>query len=162
LPCSVGGNTNDYAGVGEPGSFNCEAPGLGSSSVGEFWQQNGQLKFPHQFAGPNGGAGSPQWFSTMQGNNPVFTQPAAGTFVTQRGVRDNIYSPGLENNNLTLIKNFPIYEQNALQFHAEAYDWLNHPNLSGVNDVAGTATFGEITAKTGLSRTLQVGLRYSF
>jgi Carboxypeptidase regulatory-like domain/TonB-dependent Receptor Plug Domain len=162
LPCSVGGNTNDYAGVGETGSFNCEAPGLGSSSVGEFWQQNGQLKFPHQFAGPNGGAGSPQWFSTMQGNNPVFTQPAAGTFVTQRGVRDNIYSPGLENNNLTLIKNFPIYEQNALQFRAEAYDWLNHPNLSGVNNVAGTATFGEITAKTGLSRTLQVGLRYSF
>jgi Carboxypeptidase regulatory-like domain/TonB-dependent Receptor Plug Domain len=157
LPCSVGGAGNDYAGVGETGSFNCEAPGLGSTSVGEFWQQNGQVRFPHHFAGPLGGAGSPQWFTTTQ-----FSQPAPGTFVTQRGIRDNIYSPGLQNNNLTLIKNFPIYEQNVVQFRAEAYDWLNHPNLSGVNNVAGTSTFGEVTAKTGLARTLQVGLRYSF
>jgi hypothetical protein len=50
----------------------------------------------------------------------------------------------------------------VVQFRAEAYDWLNHPNLSGVNNVAGTSTFGEVTAKTGLARTLQVGLRYSF
>jgi hypothetical protein len=160
-PCSVGA-ANDYAGVGETGSFNCGAPSIANGAVGQFWQQNGPVGTPHHFAGPLGGAGSPQWFSTTQGNNPVFTAPAAGTFVTQRGIRDNIYSPGLENNNLTLIKTFPIYEEQRVEFRAEAYDWLNHPNWAAASNNPTSSTFGEVTAKTGLARTLQVGLRYAF
>jgi len=160
-PCSVGA-ANDYAGVGETGSFNCGAPSIANGGVGQFWQQNGPVGTPHHFAGPLGGAGSPQWFSTTQGNNPVFTAPAAGTFVTQRGIRDNIYSPGLENNNLTLIKTFPIYEEQRVEFRAEAYDWLNHPNWAAASNNPTSSTFGEVTAKTGLVRTLQVGLRYAF
>jgi hypothetical protein len=55
LPCSVGaGGTNDYAGVGEVGSFNCEPPSIPSGAVGQFWVQNGAVSQPKKFAGPTG------------------------------------------------------------------------------------------------------------
>jgi hypothetical protein len=162
LPCSVGA-ANDYAGVGEVGSFNCEPPSIPTGSVGQFWVQHGGIKTPHSFAGPNGAAGSPQWFATTNGGNPVFTAPPAGTFNLQRGIRDNIYAPGLQNWNLALIKAFPVYRENRVEFRAEAYNWINHPNLASPNYTPNTSTFGEVTGKTTSNpRTLQVGLRYSF
>jgi Carboxypeptidase regulatory-like domain/TonB-dependent Receptor Plug Domain len=165
LPCSVG-VANDYAGVGEVGSFNCEPPLLstvGSTSVGQFWVQHGGVKTPHSFAGAKGGAGSPQWFSTTNGGNPIWTAPPAGTFNLQRGIRDNIYAPGLQNWNLALIKAFPVYRENRVEFRAEAYNFINHPNWASPNYTPTSATFGEVTQKTTSNpRTLQVGLRYSF
>jgi hypothetical protein len=163
VPCSVG-VANDYAGVGETGSFNCQAALItNSGSVGQFWVQNGGVKHLGNFAGPNGGAGSPQWFATMNGGNAIFTPPPAGTFNLQRGIRDNIYSPGLQNWNLAMIKAFPFYRENRLEFRAEAYNFVNHPNLASPNYIPGTATFGEVTGKTTSNpRTLQVGLRYGF
>jgi hypothetical protein len=163
LPCSVG-VANDYAGVGETGSFNCEPPSIPSGSVGQFWVQNGGIKRPHDFAGPTGGSGSPQWFGTTNGGgNPVFTPPPSGTFNLQRGIRDNIYAPGLQNWNLALIKAFPFYRENRLEFRAEAYNWINHPNWASPNYTPTSAQFGEVTGKTTSNpRTLQVGLRYSF
>ncbi len=50
LPCSVG-ISNDYAGVGEVGSFNCEPP-ISSESVGQFWVQNGAVTTPKQICRP--------------------------------------------------------------------------------------------------------------
>jgi Carboxypeptidase regulatory-like domain/TonB-dependent Receptor Plug Domain len=165
LPCSVGA-ANDYAGVGEVGSFNCNPPLLsnfGSTGVGQFWVQHGPVRTPHQFAGVHNGAGAAQWFSTTNGNNPVFTAPPAGTFNLQRGVRDNIYAPGLQNWNLAMIKNFPVFRENSVQFRAEAYNWINHPNWASPNYIPTSSTFGEITQKTTSNpRTLQVGLRYQF
>jgi hypothetical protein len=165
VPCSVG-VANDYAGVGETGSFNCQPALLstvGSTSVGQFWQQNGPVRTPHRFAGATGGSGLPQWFQTTQGNNSVFTAPAPGTFVTQRGIRDNIYAPGLQNWNLTLNKTFPIWESQRVEFRAQAYNFINHPNLASPNYTPTSPTFGEVTLKTNSNpRTLQVGLRYEF
>jgi len=162
LPCSVGAG-NDYAGVGEVGSFNCEPPSIPSGSVGQFWVQHGGIQKPHHFGGATGGAGSPQWFATTNGNNPVFTAPPAGTFNLQRGIRDNIYAPGLQNWNLALIKSFPFYRENQIQFRAEAYNWINHPNWASPQYTPTSAQFGEVTAKTTSNpRTLQVGLRYQF
>ena len=163
LPCSVG-LANDYAGVGEVGSFNCEPPLIPSGSVGQFWVQHGGVKHLGHFAGPKGGVGSPQWFATTDGDgNPVFTAPPAGTFNLQRGIRDNIRAPGLQDWNLALIKAFPFYRENRLEFRAEAYNFINHPNLASPNYTPNTATFGEVTSKTTSNpRTLQVGLRYAF
>jgi Carboxypeptidase regulatory-like domain/TonB-dependent Receptor Plug Domain len=165
LPCSVGVQ-NDYAGVGEFGSFNCE-PALISSStgqnVGQFWVKNGRVGTPHKFAGPNGTTGSPSWFQTRQGNNALFTPPTPGTFNTQSGIRDDIYAPGLQNWNLALIKSFPVFREDQLQFRAQAYNWINHPNLATPQYIPTSPQFGEVTSKTTSNpRTLQVGLRLSF
>ncbi|HTB11824.1 MAG TPA: carboxypeptidase regulatory-like domain-containing protein [Bryobacteraceae bacterium] len=153
-PCGVGVNT-DYAGVGEVGSFGC-------GSEGQFWNMNGTPSILHQFA--NSTASPNQYFSTTSsGGAPIFTQPAAGTFVLQKGVRDSIYQPGFQDWNLGLFKAFAVTEKSGFQFRAEAFDVNNHPNWGGVASFTPTSSsFGKVTSKTGLSRNLQLSLRYYF
>lgn len=159
MPCGVGAN-NDYAGVGEVGSFGC-------GSEGQFWVMNGAPHMLHKFAGASGTGGT--WFTTTIGGNPIFTQPPAGTFNVQPGVRDNIYGPIEQNWNLAMIKSFPFTERTGFEFRAEAYNFINHPNLSpfgqsgSLNMTPTSSQFGEITGKTPTNpRTLQVGARIHF
>jgi hypothetical protein len=153
-PCGVGTN-NDYAGVGEYGSFGC-------GTEGEFWVQNGTPTHLGGFAGASGTGG--KWFATTNGaGDKVYTAPPTGTFNLQPGVRDNIYGPGLQNWNLALIKSFPVFKENAFEFRAEAYNFINHSNLSAPNFTPNSSQFGEVTGKsTSNPRTLQVGARYHF
>ena len=150
-PCGVGVN-NDYAGVGEYGSFGC-------GSQGQFWVMNGPVQInTGAFGGPTGNVsnGAPKYFSGS------FSAPAAGTFNLQKGVRDSIYGPGFQDWNLSLFKTFEVNERAGFQFRAEAYDFPNHPNLSAPSFTANSGTFGVITSKTGLQRTLQLSLRFYF
>ena len=151
-PSSVAYST-DYAGVGEQGSM---------SNAGQFWPHTVVPGRPKQFAGPTGGVGSPQWFHTTSSGAAVFTAPAQGTFTTQAGVRNLVNNPGLQDWNLSAIKTFPINESNAFEFHAEVYDFINHPNLGSANFNPTSSQFGEVTGKTGLVRTIQVGVKYRF
>jgi hypothetical protein len=150
-PCGIGTN-NDFAGVGEFGSF-----GVGSCPEGQFWVLNGSPTInTGAFAGPNGNASSVKYFTAN------VTQPAAGTFNLQPGVRDSIYGPGLQDWNVGLLKTFAVNERAGLQFRAEAYDFINHPNLSAPNWTPTSSQFGEITGKSGLARNLQLSLRFYF
>jgi hypothetical protein len=160
-PCGIGTN-NDFAGVGEFGSFGC-------GSEGQFWLLNGPVSEPGNFAGPTGNASSPKYFATTTSSGaPLFTQPTAGTFNLQKGVRDEIYQPGFQNWNLGLFKTFPIRERMAFQFRAEAYNFINHPNWGGspssnINLNPTSAQFGEVTGKSNTNpRNLQLSLRFDF
>ncbi|MGA8028382.1 MAG: TonB-dependent receptor, partial [Bryobacteraceae bacterium] len=154
-PCGIGTN-NDFAGVGEFGSFGCGAP------EGQFWVLSGTPVVTGDFAGPKGNAGSPKYFTATA------TPPPAGTFNLQPGVRNSVYGPGLQDWNLMLFKKFPVNEKNWFEFRAEAYDFINHPNWAGTNQTGGpnfnptSAQFGEVTGKSNLARNLQLSLRYSF
>jgi hypothetical protein len=154
VPCGIG-TSNDYAGVGEVGSFGC-------GSEGEFWVKNGNPRNLGHFAGASATGG--QWFATTNSDgSKIFSQPAAGTFNLQQGVRNDIYQPGLQNWNLALIKSFPITEGSGFEFRAEAYNFINHPNLAGPNLNPTSSQFGEVTSKTTSNpRTLQVGARFHF
>jgi len=157
VPCSIGtGTSNDYAGVGATGSFNC------FSNPGSFWVQTGKISYKHSYAGPSGKAGSAQWFKTQNGSTAIWTQPPAGTFNLQKNIRDNVYGAGELQWNLALIKTFRIYKANELQFRAEAYDVFNHPDWNNPNTNPTSSQFGEITGKGGQARNLQLGLRYQF
>ena len=150
-PCGVGVNS-DYAGVGETGSFGC-------GSEGQFWNVNGPTQInTGAFGGPTGTVanGAPRYFVGS------FSAPASGTFNLQKGVRDSIYGPGFQDWNLSMFKTFVMNDRAGFQFRAEAYDFINHPNLSGPSFTANSGTFGVITSKTGLQRTLQLSLRFYF
>jgi hypothetical protein len=153
-PCGVGTN-NDFAGVGEYGSFGC-------GSEGQFWVENGTPNITGGFAGPVTNSSSPTWFATTNNGAAIFTKPPAGTFNLQPGVRDSIYGPGFQDWNLSLYKKFTVKENNYFEFRAEAYDFVNHPNWSGPNYNPTSSQFGMITSKTGLARNLQLSLRYNF
>jgi hypothetical protein len=152
-PCGVGTN-NDYAGVGEYGSFGC-------GTEGQFWTMNGTPQVLGQFS--NSSKSPTQYFSTTNSSGqPLFTPPAPGTFNLQKGVRDSIYGPGFQDWNLSAFKSFAVTETQAVEFRAEAYDFSNHPNWNTPGYTPNTSTFGKVTSKTGLTRQLQLSLRYSF
>jgi hypothetical protein len=154
VPCGIGTN-QDFAGVGEWGSFGC-------GNEGQFWVKSANPKHLGNFAGYPSDAGAKYFSTTDSSGNPLFTEPAAGTFNLQRGVRDDILEPGIENWNLAMIKSFPLTETTGFEFRAEAYNFINHPNWSapGLNPTSGT--FGEVTGKNSNNRTLQLGARFHF
>ncbi len=148
-PCGIGTN-NDFAGVGEFGSFGC-------GSQGQFWVLNGPVSVSTgAFAGPVTNSSSAKYFTAN------VTQPANGTFNLQSGVRDSVYQPGIQDWNIGLLKSFPLTEKTGFQFRAEAYDFINHPNLSGPQLTPTSSQFGMITSKTTLARNLQLSLRFKF
>ena len=53
-------------------------------------------------------------------------------------------------------------ERHGLSFRAEGFNWLNHPNLGGVQSNPRNATFGRVTSKNNDRRNIQLSLRYSF
>jgi hypothetical protein len=73
--------------------------------------------------------------------------------------------PHFFNTDLSLNKHFPIRENLALEFQAQAYNVFNHTNFSlptgGVADTTNTNTFGVITS-TFAPRVMQFGLRLDF
>jgi hypothetical protein len=157
-PCSVMSN-DDFAGVGtaSQGSFGCNS--------GQFWVVNGKPTIKGQFSKS---ADDPaQWLAvTNSTGSPLFTPPAAGTFNTQY-VRDIVYGPGFQNWNLGLFKRFLIKKQMGFEFRAEAFNFINHPNLARIGDSGGldlnpkSTTFGKVTAKED-ERNLQLSLRFYF
>ena len=54
--------------------------------------------------------------------------PAPGTFGNAR--RNDTTGPGLSQLDLTLQKNFTVYEGVKAEFKADAYNILNHPNFA--------------------------------
>ena len=55
----------------------------------------------------------------------------------------------------------PIRERMRLQFRAELYNILNHPNLGGPSTGITSSTYGQITSKNG-NRTVTMALRLEF
>ncbi len=156
-PCGVGGGgSNDYAGVGQDANWGC-------GNGGQLWAVNGNPAIIGGFAA-NGASDPHQYFATLNPDgSPIFVKPAAGTFVTQKGIRDNIYAPGFSNWNVGLFKDFAMTERIGFQFRAEAFDAFNHPNLGGPSyNPNNLSTFGKITGKTGDVRNLQLSLRFYY
>jgi len=149
-PCTVG-TSNDFAGVGSLGSM---------CGIGQSWVVNGNPQYSGKFAA--NGAGDPnQWFTTTNSDgSPIFTKPTPGTFNKQH-VRDLLYSPGFQNWNLYLFKTFAFSERTGLQFRADAFNFVNHPNWSGVDFNPTSGTFGKVTTKNS-ERNLQLSLRLFF
>ena len=117
--------------------------------------------------------------------NPILGDPARyfdpSAFVLQAAGyygnlgRNTLIGPGLAKVDLSLNKQFRLAERMGLELRAEAFNLLNHPNLSipsqravfsGVNATTGlgipVASAGLITTTQTSSRQLQLGLKLSF
>jgi hypothetical protein len=100
------------------------------------------------------------WFA----NPNVFIAPPVGTFGTVG--RNSFVGPGFEDVDLALIKNTKVTERMNVQFRADAFDLLNHPNYGQPGGTVGS--LGVIqstrfpTGDSGSSRQLQVALKLQF
>lgn len=138
---------DDFAGVG-PGSGN------------QLWVRNGPVQMLKK-SSPNN-VNSNLWFTTN-----VFQKPAAGTFAPRES-RNQVYGPGFQSWNIAMQKAFPLIpalENSRLIFKAEAFNFVNHPNLDNPNTNPTSSTFGKVTSKGGTyasDRQMQFSLRYEF
>jgi Carboxypeptidase regulatory-like domain/TonB-dependent Receptor Plug Domain len=101
-----------------------------------------------------------QWF-----NPNAFILPAAGTFGNLG--RGTFVGPGLADLDMSLFKTTAVSEKMSLQFRAEFFNVLNHPNFNSPNTTvfsSGTvsASAGLITATSTTSRQIQFGLKLIF
>src|SRR5262249_19132687 len=145
--------TNDIAGVGD-GNFGQPYNLVGDASSGA----GGQF---------SAGAGTDQnfWF-----NPAAFAAPTAGTF--GNSPPNAFRNPGEQQWDIALFKNFRVANTQKVQFRAEIFNFINHPNWANVAGSTTTsgfitvdptnANFGRVISKTDARREMQLSLRYMF
>jgi hypothetical protein len=73
--------------------------------------------------------------------------------------------PSTATSALSLFKQFSLSalrEGAMIEFRAEAFNALNHPQFAGPNVVVGASAFGKVTAQANLPRQLQLALKLYF
>jgi hypothetical protein len=100
------------------------------------------------------------WFA----NPNVFVAPPPGAFGTVG--RNAFVGPGFEDVDLALIKNTKVTERMNVQFRADAFDLLNHPNYGQPSGTVGSVGVIQSTrfptGDSGSSRQLQLALKLQF
>jgi hypothetical protein len=73
-------------------------------------------------------------------------------------------APGTATTALSLFKQFalPIREGSKLEFRAEAFNALNHPQFGFPNLTVGSSAFGKVTSQANSPRQVQFGLKLYF
>ncbi|MDX2151303.1 MAG: carboxypeptidase regulatory-like domain-containing protein [Bryobacteraceae bacterium] len=120
-------------------------------------QDRPDLVAPIRYTGGSPDAQMRRYFDPSSFARPVITE----NYLFGNLMRNALYSPGRWSTDLALIKNFAITERFRAQFRAEAYNWVNHPNLDDPVTSMSAGDFGRILTKSG-NRTMQMGLRVSF
>lgn len=96
-----------------------------------------------------------RWFNTAAFAEPSFTRYGNSGEGVIRG-------PGAVNFDVSLFKNTPITEGTILQFRAEAFNALNHVNLSDpARNISDPRTFGTIS-NAASARIVQLGMKLLF
>lgn len=85
--------------------------------------------------------------------------PRPGTF--GNAGRNVLDGPGMQAVNASVVKNFAITENTAVQFRVEAFNLLNRVNLDLPDNFFGSPTFGRISSAQA-PRHVQFGLKLVF
>jgi len=101
-----------------------------------------------------GGRNRQEWF-----NPAAFTNPASGQFGNVG--RNTLIGPGAVGIDFSLFKNFPVDERMKIQFRAEAFNLINHPNFSGLSTTYDGSSPGLLTTAQA-SRQIQLALKFLF
>jgi hypothetical protein len=105
-----------------------------------------------------------RWFDTTQ-----FVNPPNFTYGNITRLLPDVRGPGMNNIDLSVIKNTTVTERAKLQFRAESFNFVNHMNLLGPNVtfVPGpdghnvSSAFGTITQARD-ARVVQLALKVLF
>jgi hypothetical protein len=104
----------------------------------------------------SGGGTMAQWFDTT-----AYTSPAPYTFGNASRTEPDLRNPGTIAWDSGMSRWQPIRERMRLQFRADMYNIMNHPNLGAPSASITSSTFGQITTKSG-NRTITMALRLEF
>ena len=130
---------------------------------GLFMTGNGPYFISPSAIGPNGTGAAPDGSAPFPGQ--VFFNPAAGTVGTLQ--RRLLSGPWFKTYNMSVLKSIRITERHNVQFRADFYNLLNHPNFNVGDQSINSVNFGKITSQfysyDGVGpRLMQFGLYYRF
>ena len=114
---------------------------------------------PDQISDPNSGPGRHtllHWFNT-----DAFAAVPSGVVRPGNARRGTVNGPGFERWDLSLFKNFKVWEKSAFQFRAETTNTFNHTNYDSITTSTTSSTYGRVVAVRA-PRILQVGLKFNF
>ena len=105
-----------------------------------------------------------EWFNTA-----AFINPPTYTYGNVGRVLPDVRNPGVINVDLSVIKDFSLWEKATLQFRAESFNVANHVNLGfpnaafvpGTNGLNNSGTFGTINSARD-PRSIQLGMKLIF
>lgn len=109
-----------------------------------------------------GASGAPQKRLDRFFNTAAFVRPADFTLGNLAARLHTVRSPGMNNVNLTLAKDFKITERLVLEFRASSFNLMNTPVFGGPNTTVANAAFGRISAQANFSRQTEFGMRLTF
>jgi hypothetical protein len=95
------------------------------------------------------------WF-----NPAAFSVPPAFTWGNLG--RNTLRGPGIWNLDLSAAKKFNFSETRRLEFRAEFFNSLNHPQFGLPGSTIGVGGVGTITSTQRANRQIQFALRYAF
>ena len=102
-----------------------------------------------------------RWFDTSFGTpGAAWANPAQFTY--GNGGRNILRGPRRTNLDTSFFKVVPLTERARLQFRAEFFNFLNHPQFDLPNNTIGSAAAGTISSTVGSPRDIQFSLRLSF
>ena len=113
---------------------------------------------PDYISNPNSNAPHTRlnWF-----NAAAFAPVPTGQYRAGTAPYSDIVSPGYDNWDLSLHRNFKFEGSMNFQLRAEAFNAFNHTNFVGVGTQLGVSNYGQITT-AGPSRSMQFGGRFTF
>jgi hypothetical protein len=125
---------------------------------------------PIQYLKPrNNDLGTGYWFNPASFNvtspyNPDGSINPAGVPLFTFGTlpRNALRGPGVDNFDLSLIKNTAITESKSIQFRAEFFNAFNHAQFSNPDNDGQSGTFGQISGTREQMRIIQFGLKLMF
>ena len=95
-------------------------------------------------------------------NTAAFTQPPDFTYGNASPYIGTVRSPGMNNIDGTLQKDFHFTERARLQFRFTVFNVPNHPVFSAPNTTFGNANFGKILAQANFNRQLEFAAKIIF
>uniref|UniRef100_Q022L1 TonB-dependent receptor n=1 Tax=Solibacter usitatus (strain Ellin6076) TaxID=234267 RepID=Q022L1_SOLUE len=129
-----------------------DTAGVGAGTGGIFVRPNAVPGVSYQL--PSSQMSTSRYFNTA-----AFTAPATGAFGNVG--RNTLIGPAFANADAVVSRHFRIKEREDLQFRAEFFNALNHPNFTLVGRILNDPTFGQVLSQAD-PRELQFGFKFTF
>lgn len=125
------------------------------------WTYGGQRP---DLLGPPEFAGGPEsnWINNYFANDNVFQIPAPYTLGNAPRTVGTVRTPFFFSNNLSVLKEFAVYEQVRLELRLEAENAFNHPVFGTPDTYVGDPNFGAISYTAVGPRQCQLALKVYF
>jgi hypothetical protein len=157
----VGGWTISALGIFRTGVADTVYYGGNSYGDGNFTNQR-----PDSVSGVSQYASSPGASGLQFLNANAFAVPATGTFGDLG--RNTFYGPSFKQLDVSFLKKTKLTESKGLEFRAEMFNIVNHPNFDEPFNYFPSPTFGQLyqtlgrTLGEGTARQIQLALRFTY